>query len=227
MFVEVRDCLAESTAAKKTFVVKDATGGDGLAAMAFGILIHRHGWDVEVTDLCASSCANFIFPAGKTKYLNQGSMLLFHGGPRQANLLEMAENFDRTSTMKGAPVDSVILGQANKEGTLSFKPNRSKADQEVRDFLSMTNSFTAVEHVNKMRSVADQFYQELGVNPLLPTYGQIGTYEPTYKSYKYGGFLYRLDSLRRLGIRNIELKEKEWHPERHPAYRDVYEVKYP
>jgi len=227
MFVEVRDCLVRSTAAKKTFVVREAGGGDGLAALAFGILIHRHNWDVEVTDLCASSCANFIFPAGKTKYLNHDSMLLFHGGPYQANFLEMAEKFDQESTMNGAPVDLVILGQENKEGTIRFNPNLSKADHEVREFLSMTDVSTAVELVNKIRSASDQFYQELGVNPLLPTYGQIGDYEPTYKSYKYGGFIYRLDSLRRFGMGNIELKEGEWHPERNPAYQDVYEVTYP
>jgi len=67
----------------------------------------------------------------------------------------------------------------------------------------------------------------LGINPLLPGYGQIGAYESLYKSYKYGGFIYRLDSLRRLGIGNIELKDGEWHPERHPAYHDVYEVTFP
>jgi len=62
---------------------------------------------------------------------------------------------------------------------------------------------------------------------VLSTYGQVGAYEPTYKSYKYGGFIYRLDSLRRLGMRNVELKDGEWHPERNPAYQDVYEVTYP
>jgi hypothetical protein len=227
MFVEVRDCLARSAAAEKTFVVKEAGGGDGLAALAFGILIHRHHWDVVVTDLCASSCANFIFPAGKRKYLNRDSMLLFHGGPYQANLLEMAEKFDQESTMNGAPVDSVILGQENKEGTIRFNPNPSKADHEVREFLSMTNVSTAVELVHKLRSASDQFYQELGVNPLISTYGQVGTYEPSYKSYKHGGFIYRLDSLRRLGVGNIELKEGKWHPERNPAYQEVYEVTYP
>lgn len=141
--------------------------------------------------------------------------------------MEMAEKFDQGSTTNGAPVESVTLGQENKEGTLSFTPNKSKAYQEVLEFLSMTNISTAVDLVGKMRSASDQFYQELGVNPLLSTYGQVGAYEPAYKSYKYGGFIYRLDSLRRLGIGNIELKEGEWHPERNPAYQDVYEVAYP
>ena len=226
-FVQVRDRIVQSTAVKKTFVVKACEGGDGFAALAIGILLHRHNWDVEVVDVCPSSCAIYIFPAGKTKYLNQHSMLLFHGGPYQENLMEMAEKFDQGSKTNGVPAGSVTLGHANKEGTISFTPNKSIADQEVLEFLSITHVSTAVELVGKLRSASDQFYQELGINPLLATYGQVGDYEALYKSYKYGGFIYRLDSLRRLGIGNIELKEGEWHPERHPAYQEVYEVTYP
>ncbi len=226
-FVEIRGCLARSVAAKKTFVVEQSGGGDGLAAMAIGILIHRHNWHVEVVNLCASACANFIFPAGKTKYLHRHSMLLVHGGPYQANFMEMAEKFDQGSATNGMPVESVTLGQKDKEGTIRFTPDKSKAHQEVLEFLSITDSSNAVDMVGKMRSASDRFYQELGVNPLLPTYGQIGAYEANYNSYKYGGFIYRLDSLRRLGIANIELKDGAWHPERHPDYQDVYEVTYP
>jgi len=225
-FVEARDCLVRSAAAKKTFVVKESGGGDAAAAIALGLLIHRHHWDVEVIGVCASACANYIFPAGKTKYLHQHSLLLFHGGPYQQNMLEMAEKFDRESAMNGPPAGSVVLGQTNKEGTITFSPNRSKAEQEVRDFLSISDG-SAVEYLGKLKSASDQLYQELGVNPLLSTYGQSGEYEATYKSYKYGGFIYRLDSLRRLGVSNIEMKEGEWHPEAHPDYRDVYEVRYP
>ena len=48
-----------------------------------------------------------------------------------------------------------------------------------------------------------------------------------YKSYEHGGFVYSLDSLHRLGIDHIELKDGEWHPERHPDYQFIYEVTYP
>jgi hypothetical protein len=226
-FVKVRDCLVRSAAAKKTFVVEASGGGDSLSALALGTLIHRHQWDVEVVGLCASSCANFIFPAGKTKYLHRHSMLLFHGGPYQENFMEMAVKFDRESAKNGRPVERVTVGQVNKEGTFRFAPGESSADREVREFFSITEVSTAVESLGRLRSVSDRFYQEVGTNPSISTYGQVGAYESTYKSYKYGGFIYRLDSLRRLGIRDIELKEGEWQPERHPDYQDVYEVTFP
>jgi hypothetical protein len=208
-------------------VVENSEGGNGLAALAIGILLHRHHWDVEIADLCASSCAIFIFPAGKTKYLTSQSMLLFHGGPHQENMLERMAAIDRDLAVNGVPAQSVVLGHKEKEGVVEFNPDRTPADEEVLKFLSLNNVSTYVEGLTRFRIASDQFYQEVGVNPLLGTYGQIGSYEAIYKSYKHYGFIYRLDSLRRLGVGNIELKDGEWHPERHPAYQDVYEVTYP
>jgi hypothetical protein len=225
-FVKVRDCLVRSEAPKKTFVVQASPGGDNAAALALGILIHRHHWDVEVVDYCASACATFIFPAGKTKYLNRHSMLLFHGGLHQENLLELAERFVPVSETNGEPAESVTLGQVNKENNVSIVP-KTGAYKEVHKFLSIPDVATPVEVIRALRNASDQLYQELGINPLLPTYGQIGDHEPTYKSYKYLGFVYHLDSLRRFGVGNIELKEGEWHPERHPDFPKVYEVAYP
>jgi len=226
-FLESKDCLVHSTAKKKTFIVAESGGGNWESALALGILIHRHGWDVEVVGLCASSCANFIFPAGKVKYLHRESMLLFHGGPHQENLMSLATAMDQALKTKGAPAGANEFGHINKEGNFALDTDRSAMRQEVLDFLSVGNAPTVVELATRLRTRSDQFYEEAGVNPLLGSYGQTGTYEPIYKSYKYFGFTYRLDSLRRLGVGNIEVIGGEWHPERNRAYPEVYEVTYP
>jgi hypothetical protein len=226
-FVKLRGCLARSLEPKKRFVITSSEGGDSIAALALGILIHRHHWDVEIVDFCASACANFIFPAGKTKYLDRHSMLLFHGGPYQENLLQFASMFKLVPSTSDAPAEAVILGHVNKENTLSTGPI-SPAYRQLHQFLSIPDDSTPVELVLALRKASDQFYEELGVNPLLSIYGQRGAYEPKYRSYGEDiGFVYRLDSLRRLGIGNIELKDGEWHPERNPVYQKVYEVTYP
>jgi hypothetical protein len=227
-FVEAREHLEGAATARKTVFISSG-GGNGYAALAIGILMRKHNWDVEVVDLCVSSCAIFIFPAGKKKYLNDNAILAFHGGPYQENMLEFARKFDQEVAVNGEPVNELIMGQDGKEGTIRYTPNTSPsaAEQELKKFLSIADVATRVERIVELRSGIDRFYQELGINPLLPTYGQIGRYEPLYKSYKYSGFIYRLDSLGRLGISNIELKNGEWHPERHPAYKEFYEVTYP
>lgn len=57
----------------------NSIGGDVKEAMAMGLDIHKRKIDVEVRNLCASACANYIFPAGKGKFLSQNAYLLWHG----------------------------------------------------------------------------------------------------------------------------------------------------
>ncbi len=225
-FIKAREHLVGAAADLKLVVINSG-GGDGMSALAIGKLMHQHGWDVEVGDSCISSCAIFIFPAGKKKYLNENSLLMFHGGPYQENMMEMVSNFDQEIAKNGVPSDEVVLGQQDKEGTFRFVPGGPPGLDAVLDFLSMKRDSTAVERLREFRNVSDRFYQELGVNPLLAIHGQIGIYEPLYKSYEHDGFIYRLDSMQRLGVSNIELKNGEWHPERHPDYKMAYEVTYP
>ena len=225
-FFDFHDRLVQSSAKNKTFVVTESGGGNWESALALGILIHRHGWDVEVLDVCASSCANFIFTAGKVKYLHSNALLLFHGGPHQENIMAQAIEADRVAAANNEPAAAKDPGHTRMEGHVVID-DKGALRLKVQEFLSITNVTSGVDLVTRLRNASDRFYEELGVNILLPTYGQVGKYEPIYQSYKYGGFIYRLDSLRRLGVGNIEVKGGEWHPERHRDYRDLYEVTYP
>ena len=58
-------------------------GGDVELGMALGDVLAQHGMDVEVRDVCLSSCANYVFPAGKRKLLQRHSLLGWHGGVLQ------------------------------------------------------------------------------------------------------------------------------------------------
>jgi hypothetical protein len=225
IFFDAKDCLERSAAKEKTFVVATSDGGDWESALALGILIHRHGWNVEVVDLCASSCANFIFPAGHKKYLHADSLLLYHGGPHQKNMLEKLQAAERaymanpSAVREPDPHDRMEGGvRIDDQGPLRLK---------VREWLEVKDVSNTEDLFAKLVAASDRFYEELGVNVQLPHYGQIGRYEARYKAYELGGFIYPLDSLARLGVGNIEVKDAPWHPERNAVYHDVYEVTYP
>lgn len=57
----------------------NSIGGDVNEAMTMGREIFKRKLDVEVRNVCASACANYIFPAGKGKFLSQNAYLLWHG----------------------------------------------------------------------------------------------------------------------------------------------------
>ena len=61
-------------------------GGDINLGMDVGEWVFRNHLDVEVTDQCASSCANYIFTAGRRKILNPDSIVMWHGGAHQPNM---------------------------------------------------------------------------------------------------------------------------------------------
>lgn len=225
-FFQAKELLTRSTAAKKTVVITNSTGGNWETNLGIATLIHDHGWDVEVVDLCASSCAIFIFPAGKKKYLHPQAMLAFHGGPHQENLKEQIAAMKQSTETNGAPVEA-HPERIDKEGRVSLDPERAPLRKQIRDFLGIVDATTDEEIAARMTEASDRFYEHLGINILLPHFGQIGQYESIYKSYKHHGFMYRLDSLERLGVRDIEVKGGgEWRPERNPVYQDVYEVEY-
>ncbi|TRW48698.1 hypothetical protein FM042_06845 [Aliidiomarina halalkaliphila] len=75
----------EQASNKPTRLLISSTGGEIRLGLELGRWIVQHELDVEVLDLCASSCANYVFPAGKTKYLRKDSVLIWHGSAWQEN----------------------------------------------------------------------------------------------------------------------------------------------
>jgi hypothetical protein len=67
--------------------------GDGID---LGMLVHRHGLDVHVTgSMCTSSCANYVFTAGRRKVIEPGAVVVWHGSAIQDGLFDF-DNIDMT-----------------------------------------------------------------------------------------------------------------------------------
>ncbi len=62
-----------------------SSGGDINLGIALGNWVKENELNVEVKDFCASSCANYIFPAGRLKYLSKDSVLIWHGSAWQTH----------------------------------------------------------------------------------------------------------------------------------------------
>lgn len=69
----------------------NSRGGEIGLGMDLGELVYEHQLNVEVPKYCFSSCANYVFPAGKVKYLHFRSLLGWHGGALQKMQFEDAE----------------------------------------------------------------------------------------------------------------------------------------
>lgn len=70
---------------KPSRLVISSNGGEIGAGMDLGRWVKDNKLDVEVKGACASSCANYVFPAANTKYLRKDSILMWHGSAWQSN----------------------------------------------------------------------------------------------------------------------------------------------
>ena len=61
-----------------TNIVVDSLGGNAEEGLKIGELLVKQGVNVEVTGVCVSSCANYIFTSGKRKILSEG-IVGYHG----------------------------------------------------------------------------------------------------------------------------------------------------
>lgn len=64
-----------------------SVGGDMAVGIEFGYFIKENDIDVEIDQLCFSSCANYIIPAAKNLVINNNSFVAWHGGATQSDEL--------------------------------------------------------------------------------------------------------------------------------------------
>ena len=90
-------------------LVVDSAGGEIVTSMDFGDWVADRKVDVVVERLCLSSCANYIFPAARTKLIQRGAVVAWHGSARQRDLMvELNQIIDER-------VDKLRLSAAEKE----------------------------------------------------------------------------------------------------------------
>ena len=74
------------------------------------------------------------------------------------------------------------------------------------------------------QNIEREFFALLKVNPKLPYYGQEGSYKATYQAYKHIGFYYDLESLKKMGLSDVEVIGGTWKPSENRKFENVYKV---
>ena len=211
----------------------NSNGGSIYAGIDMAAFINQKRMTVEVADLCISSCANYIFLAGETKVLNKHSLVVFHGGPKQANFLSLLEQAEASNAPPGT-----TFGRGDYEGVVTIESaaaqRLARAENygsrcEVGEFLNENGNcqvVTARQSLGYLINLEEQLYSTINANMSknIPYLGQVGDYEATYLAYKYYGFFYSIESLQNLNVTNVYTKKDEWSPQFNPLFDKVYEV---
>lgn len=71
-----------------TTLMIESTGGEIVVGMDFGNWVVDRELDVVIDHACLSSCANYVFTAGRRKEILPGAVVAWHGSAKQPGLLE-------------------------------------------------------------------------------------------------------------------------------------------
>jgi hypothetical protein len=224
LFVELTQIVQKSWITPSKLIISSG-GGNMESAVAIGRLIKSLNMDVEVRGICASACANYIFPSGNYKYLGEGALVIYHGSFRQKNLVGKTkvdtprEDSDCTVSTQG------VNGIEGKEVViLAGVANEAKSKELVRNYIGIPLDVSVEELIVRMGDLETKFYDDLHIDPNIATYGQEGNYLEIYKSYKYTGFYYSLDTLKKMGVANVVPINGQWNPQKNAEFPYVYEV---
>jgi hypothetical protein len=104
--------IVETAELNSVTLIITSKGGDVLAGIELGRWVFRNGLDVTVTEYCVSSCANYIFPAGKMKTLDSSAAIVWHGGALQKERNNSCSEIPRSVLEKGLGCSAIQEVQA-------------------------------------------------------------------------------------------------------------------
>ena len=195
----------------------NSAGGITDHGIRIGEWIFDHQLDVIVDELCFSSCANYIFTAGKNKIIEKDAIVGWHGSEQQDPFIAAglgltmrelhARNYDRRKEFGGP-----LTPQESKE---EYVENMLKYEEYERS------------------NDEPKFLNKIGVNLYLMVYGflpdQIDYYYLS-EDHEFGGWTFSIEDMAKFGVDNITYEGEEMYPsekalENHPvAVFDVPEI---
>lgn len=78
-------------------------GGILDGGIKLGRWVRHKNADVRVEFMCASACANYVFPAGRKKIIARDSLVMWHGGPQEREFTEIVDELRRQAAQAMPP----------------------------------------------------------------------------------------------------------------------------
>lgn len=174
-------------------LVISSLGGEVYWGMKIGEVVHTNGWDVRVRGVCFSSCANYIFPAGRNKVIEDGGIVGWHGSARQGDFFAEMQGIGSRQQI----VDSLSL--ALQDGSESL------TQEEFNDaiVINIALSETRIE-------LELAYYERIGVDADISVYGFFPQHFAT--AAEAGGWTFTLEDMAKFGLEGTAYEGSDPYP---------------
>ena len=159
--------------------------------MKIGEVVHENGWNVRVRGLCFSSCANYIFPAGRDKFIEDDGIVGWHGSARQSQFF--AEQQGISSRQQIA--DSTFLALQEENIT------QEEIDAAITYNIALSETRIELERA---------YYERIGVDADISVFGFFPQHFATAAGA--GGWTYTLEDMEKFGVDGVTYEGSEAYP---------------
>ncbi len=175
----------ESAAGLRRLVINSG-GGDTIAARIIGRWVAEHQLDVEVVGGCFSSCANYIFVAGRNKVINKNAFVGWHGSEFQ---------YDAVAVSTPQKTAAELLEEEVREAMAA-----AIADGEMPDEADVAEQ---VARLLASRAEEAEFFRDIGIDIELTVYGHHPKNLPVIEASGKDGWTYSVADMARFGVTDV------------------------
>lgn len=174
----------------------NSPGGFTDQGILIGEWIFEHGIDVIVDEACFSSCANYIFTAGKNKIIGKDAIVGWHGSDQQDPFIAAGYGISMPDLYARDYDEMKEWGE-----TL---PGETK-----EDFVASILAMDAERDDGEQR-----FLDTIGVNLYLMNYGFLPDQFDYYmiEQTEYGGWTFSIEDMAKFGVHNVTYEGEGTYP---------------
>lgn len=197
--------LYQSADPKPQALLIESQGGSADAGMELGAWLFENDIQVQIDTYCFSSCANYVFPSGRTRLLAPHASLMWHGGVTQPISPEELADV----------LDEILAGLPDEE-------RHQLLESHSRDELKGQLQQSLIAIVAR----ETYFFRKLGIDQRITTLGHLYERELLKGEAYYMGWDFSLEDMARLGIRDITIKGGQaWEPVFPVRGRKIYRIR--
>jgi hypothetical protein len=149
-FIKIKSAIKKAKNDIQWIYINSA-GGQIDISMDMGLWVFRNGLNVRVQNVCLSSCANYIFPAGKKKVIEKNAIVAWHGSAIQKNL----------NSLEIKQIDNALA-------SIDDPAEREKEKNKIIKDYS--------QYISAMKLKQENFFNKIGVNQDITVIGQSEKY---------------------------------------------------
>ena len=168
-------------------------GGEVYWGMKIGRIVNEYGWDVRVRGLCFSSCANYVFPAGRNKVIEDGGIVGWHGSARQSHFFAEQQG----SSSRQQLVDSLALALQGAGENLT----QEEFIEAIVSNIALSETRIELERA---------YYEKIGVDADISVYGFLPRHFAATAGT--GGWTFNLEDMAKFGLDGITYEGSDAYP---------------